>query len=120
MSHFLSCSDLFLFICINCLLDFIYLALDIVEAPLLRFLHLNHHLLNLLKLLKRICLHLFELFLLTDEHLKSIIFMLSKESMLDISLWIIQLHARVFLMIPMFVEGRFIIYHNRVTLFGLL
>jgi hypothetical protein len=46
--------------------------------------------------------------------------MLPKESMLDISLWIIQLHAGVFLTIPMFVEVMLVVYHHWMTLFGLL
>lgn len=47
------------------------LYLDIVEWPLLWFLHLDHHLLNLLELLEIVSLHLLDLFLLRDQHIHS-------------------------------------------------
>ena len=45
--------------------------LDIVERPLLGFLHLDHHLLDLLKLLEAVGLHFLELLLFRDKHIQA-------------------------------------------------
>jgi len=58
---------------IHLILNIIYFNLNIIEWPLLRLLHLNHHLLNLLKLLEIICLHFFNLFLLRYQHVQTIL-----------------------------------------------
>lgn len=50
------------------LLDFFNLILYVIETPLLTFLHLNHHLLNLLELLEVVRLHLLNLLLLRHQH----------------------------------------------------
>lgn len=54
----------FLVVLIDLLLHLADLGLDVVEGPLLRFLHLNHHLLDLLELLETVGLHLLQLLLL--------------------------------------------------------
>ena len=68
MSHVLREVLLLLAVLIYFLLDFINLTLNVVETPLLRLLHLNHHLLDLLELLEAIRLHFLQLLLLCDEH----------------------------------------------------
>lgn len=62
--------------------DIINLSLNIAEGPLLTLLHLNHHFLNLFKLLETIWLHFFKLLLFRNKHIKPNFF-ISKESMLD-------------------------------------
>ena len=76
--------QLFLMIIINFLLDRVYLGLDVSKTPLLGFLHLDHHFLNLLELLKAVCLHFFELLLLLDKHIKASFFIVAEECMLDL------------------------------------
>jgi hypothetical protein len=68
MSHVLSEVLLFLAVLIYFLLNFIDLALDVVETPLLRLLHLNHHLLNLFELLEAVSLHFLQLLLFCHQH----------------------------------------------------
>ena len=57
MSQVLSVIKLLLMIFINLALDLVNLGLHITEGPLLRLLHLDHHLLDLFELLERISLH---------------------------------------------------------------
>ena len=66
----------------NLIGDFVDLALNVVEGPLLRFLHLNHHLLNLLELLEAVCLHFFELLLFGYKHVEPCL-IVPKERVLD-------------------------------------
>jgi hypothetical protein len=49
-------------------LDFVDFVLDIVKTPLLTFLHLDHHLFNLLELIEIVLLHLVQLFLLVGHY----------------------------------------------------
>jgi len=64
-------------------LDLRDLWFDISERPLLRFLHLDHHFLDLFKLLERVGLHWLKLLLLWNKHVQTCLLILSKESMLD-------------------------------------
>ena len=59
---------LFFVININLILYAVNLCLNIIKWPLLRLLHLYHHLLYLFKLLEAVCLHLFKLPLLLNKH----------------------------------------------------
>jgi hypothetical protein len=79
---------IFLLVLIHMSLNFINLSLNIIERPLLRFLHLDHHLLDLLELLEGVGLHLLKGLLLCDEHAQLIwvVFLLvgtREEGMLD-------------------------------------
>lgn len=108
MSHVLCEVLLFLAIVIHFVLNLIYLTLNVVEAPLLRLLHLNHHLLNLFELLEAICLHFFKLFLLCNKHSQTIT--LPKKCMLNNSsavlncLGVVNFKARVHVMHPVLVK----------------
>jgi len=74
----------FLMLRLQLLLDIIHFVLYVVERPLLRFLHLYHHFLYLLKLLKVVCLHLFDLLLLRYKHFHAAaLLVLAKECVLD-------------------------------------
>ena len=85
MCH-IACQVLFfLFVCVYGALNWVNFSLNIIKGPLLGLLHLNHHLLDLLELLEAVGLHLFKLFLFVDEHLKTWVIMLPKESMLHYS-----------------------------------
>jgi hypothetical protein len=64
VSHVPSVVLLLVRIGVHFFLDFVDLPLNVVETPLLRFLHLNHHLLDLFELLETVRLHLLKLFLL--------------------------------------------------------
>jgi hypothetical protein len=64
-------------------LNLVNFLLDIVERPLLRLLHLYHHLLNLFELLEAVCLHLFKLLLLRHEHLKASVIIASEKSVFN-------------------------------------
>lgn len=64
----------FLHVLVDRALDRVDFSLDLVEAPLLRFLHLDHHFLNLFELLETVCLHFFKLFLLVYKHLQANVF----------------------------------------------
>jgi hypothetical protein len=75
--------QLLLVVVINLLLNLIYLSLDISERPLLRLLHLDHHLLDLLELLEGVSLHRLKLLLLRDKHVEAGLVITPKESMLD-------------------------------------
>ena len=59
MSQILSVIQFFFMITVNFLLNLVYLCLNIAKTPLLTFLHLDHHFLNLIELLKAISLHFF-------------------------------------------------------------
>ena len=68
MRHILLYRLVLLRISVHLCLNLINFSLDIVEGPLLRFLHLDHHLLDLLELLEGVGLHLLEGLLFRDEH----------------------------------------------------
>ena len=72
---------IFLMVLVYLLLHCIDLSLDVVEGPLLRLLHLNHHFLDLLELLETVSLHLLKLLLLRHQHVQSS-FLLAKEGVL--------------------------------------
>ena len=82
MRQILGAVHLLLVIEFNLFRDFVDLALNVVEGPLLRFLHLNHHLLNLLELLEAVGLHFFELLLFGYKHVEPCL-VVPKEGMLD-------------------------------------
>lgn len=60
MRHVLVDLLILLLILVHVCLYLIDLRLDVVKAPLLRLLHLDHHLLDLLELLEGVGLHLLE------------------------------------------------------------
>ena len=81
------------------------LCLNIIERPLLAFLHLNHHFLNLFELLETIGLHFFKLFLFRYEHIKSCL-IISKEGMLNhfIALIFLKLNASLDTFFPSLIK----------------
>lgn len=90
--HVFSIVDLLLLVGVDSLLDFIDFLLYVVERPLLRLLHLNHHLLNLFELLKAVCLHLLKLLLFRDQHLQPSIIIKPKERMFHLlTHWLLHL-----------------------------
>lgn len=78
---------IFLMVLVYLLLHRIDLSLNVVEGPLLRLLHLNHHLLDLLELLETVSLHLLKLLLLRHQHVQSS-FLLAKEGVLYCSAFV--------------------------------
>lgn len=80
MRQILSVIHFFFMIVINFLLYLVNLRLNITKRPLLALLHLNHHLLNLLKLLETICLHFFQLLLLLNQHVETCLLVSPEES----------------------------------------
>ena len=68
MCHILLNRLVFFRIFVHLCLYLVDLSLDVVEGPLLRLLHLDHHLLDLLELLEGVGLHLLERLLLGDKH----------------------------------------------------
>lgn len=98
--------DFLLMIEFNFVSDFIDLALDVVKGPLLRFLHLNHHLLDLLELLEAVSLHLLELFLLGYKHIQPCL-LVTEESVLNhvaFLVWDGDLHGCLRALVPGLVE----------------
>jgi hypothetical protein len=79
----LSVIHFFAVVLINFLLDLVDLSLDVTKRPLLGLLHLDHHLLNLLELLETVCLHLFQLFLLLNQHIQACFLIISKKCVGD-------------------------------------
>lgn len=74
-------SNLFLYAFFR-IFDIVNLCLNIGEWPLLTLLHLNHHFLNLFKLLETIGLHFFKLLLFRNQHVESSFFV-AEESVFD-------------------------------------
>jgi len=58
VSHVLLYSLVFFGVFVHLCLNFIDFRLNVVEGPLLRFLHLDHHFLDLFELLEGVGLHL--------------------------------------------------------------
>ena len=98
----------FLVVPANLLLNLVYLSLDVVKTPLLTFLHLNHHFLDLLKLLETVGLHLFELLLLRHQHVQACLVWLPEECVLHhfaaLSVWVIGLKTCLSVLNPVRVE----------------
>ena len=82
MSQILSHVLFFLMIYINFVLNIINLTLNVVEGPLLRLLHLNHHFLDLFELLETVGLHLLKLLLFLNKHAQASVFV-TEEGMFD-------------------------------------
>lgn len=84
----------FFMVLIYFLINWFNLRLNIIERPLLRLLHLDHHLLDLFELLKTICLHLFELFLLRNKHVQTSFFLCKKCMLNHFAIFTISLYSK--------------------------
>jgi len=83
MRHVLGIVLLLLAVGVNFSLYLINLSLNVIETPLLGFLHLNHHLFDLFELLEAVGGHLLELLLFGDKHVKARLITLPKECMFN-------------------------------------